>query len=107
MKLLQFDGVALLKHRNSLNLEKTSYYCDVILVDERRFLHEESGSSPVQKDPPAIDIPNLEALEWRRLALEVGGVEHAIIRDGKAAISIPDEVWKEWKQWTGEVDTSI
>lgn len=76
------------------------YYRDVIVPDERRFLHEESGSMPARKVHRAVEIPVLEGgpLRWREFALEVGGVEHHCMLEGKAVIDVPDEAWEEWKQ---------
>lgn len=51
-------------------------------------------------DPPAFDVPTLDVDEWRRLALEMGGVEHVKIRDGKAAVD--GMWWDEWEKANGE-----
>lgn len=98
--LRTMDGVVCVRHFPGSLPWWHPYYNGVVLPDERRFLSDESGSSPVKRNPPARRIPAIDIAEWRQLALEVGGVEHAIISDGKANLDIPDWVAQEWKRWS-------
>lgn len=68
--------------------------------DERRFLHRESGATAVKGDAPVFDLPVLTVDEWRRMALEMGAVEHVKIREGKAVIDVL--WWDEWKETDGK-----
>ncbi|KAI1111097.1 hypothetical protein F5Y14DRAFT_426623 [Nemania sp. NC0429] len=52
------------------------YFETVVLADERRFLHDESGAGAVRGDPPVYDVPDLHVDVWREMALAMGGVEH-------------------------------
>lgn len=107
-KLLPFDGVGLLTTKRvpdaqgAQNQGIDEYYKNVVLPDERRFLHEESGLTPVKKSPPIVEILPMGASEWKQLALEVGGVRHTLIRDGKSTIALPEEVSEEFKRWRKE-----
>ncbi|KAF2269538.1 hypothetical protein CC78DRAFT_282083 [Lojkania enalia] len=76
------------------------YFRDVVVPDERRFLHAESGASGVRGETPVYHVPGLGAEEWRRLAVEMGGVEFVKIREGKAVV---EGVWDaEWIKWNEE-----
>jgi len=100
-KLRPFDGVGFLKRKTEPHQGTTiqGYYDNVILPDERRFLHEESGSSPVEKVPPTVEILPLGIAKWRELALEVGGVEYTIIQNGKLVITFPEGAFEVWRRW--------
>jgi len=100
-KLLPFDGVGFLRRKTGPRPGTTieGYYDNVILPDERRFLHEESGSNPVEKVPPAVEILPLRIAKWRELALEVGAVEHTIIQNGKLVVTFPEGAFEVWKRW--------
>ncbi|KAI2625378.1 hypothetical protein GGS26DRAFT_593067 [Hypomontagnella submonticulosa] len=76
------------------------YFAQTIAVDERRFLHEESGATALQKDPPAYEVPELGADEWRDMAKKMGGVEYARIEGGKEIVE--GNWWKEWKRVEAE-----
>lgn len=52
------------------------YFEKVVLADERRFLHDESGAGAVRADPPVYDVPDLHVDVWREMALGMGGVEY-------------------------------
>lgn len=52
------------------------YFEKVVLVDERRFLHDESGAGAVRGSPPVYDVPELHVDVWREMALGMGGVEY-------------------------------
>ena len=83
--LKDVDGIALvhLEFKQLLDGLESQYYLKAILPDERRFLHEESGSSPVKKDPPTFKPPEMDARGWRNLALKAGAKEYRVIEDGK------------------------
>ena len=89
------DGVAVVAYRESSSIPgggggKDSFYEDYVLPDERRFLHDESGSKPILRDPPAFVIPKKETLEWRDLALKAGAKEYRLIEDGKVVINFSE-----------------
>ena len=96
--LKDVDGIAFVHMNLPRILEglKSKYYQKVIVPDERRFLHEESGSSPVKKDPPAFKPPQMGAREWRNLALKAGAREYCIIEDSESLMEIPQEILNEW-----------
>ncbi|KAI0129720.1 hypothetical protein BJ170DRAFT_617352 [Xylariales sp. AK1849] len=75
------------------------YFAEVIGRDERRFLHVESGATAVKGDPPVFAVPDLEVDEWRRLGLEMGGVEYVKISNGEAVIN--GLWWDEWRKIAG------
>lgn len=106
--LKPFDGVALLTRKKDAVSKmdpklSQEYYQRVILVDERKFLHESSGSSPVKREgAEGVEVPKLGPLEWRDLALEVGGTEHLLVKDGVCDGDIKDGAWEEWKKWERE-----
>jgi hypothetical protein len=53
------------------------YFETVVLVDERRFLHDECGAGAVRGDAPVYDVPQvLDVDVWREAALGLGGVEY-------------------------------
>ena len=93
------DGVAVVAFPKSYVFGSgpaTPYYEEIIFVDERRFLHEESGSQPVQKVPPTFEVPSKGTLDWWKLALEAGGKEYRIIEGGEIKIDIPSSVSERW-----------
>ncbi len=81
------------------------YYEEVVLIDERRFLHDESGSRPVKRDPAAFTIPTRTPLEWRKLALEAGGEEHRVVENSKTIVDIPQDIAKKWKEMENSAST--
>ncbi|KAF2429241.1 hypothetical protein EJ08DRAFT_698595 [Tothia fuscella] len=103
--LQQADGVAFVQCRSLRTVAgllqpfgdggKHPYFATTIAVDERRFLHEESGATAIKNDQPLFDIPALDVDEWKRLALGMGGIEHVKIRSGKAVIA--GLWWREWE----------
>lgn len=108
--LRQADGIALVRcvpiktaDGNMLpfgDAEKHPYFSGMIAMDERRFLHVESGATAIKGSPPVFDVPVLAADEWRRMALEAGAVEHVKIKDGEAVIE--GLWWDEWKESDGK-----
>lgn len=94
-----FDGVALVKTIPG-SLGGNPYYSNVIAPDEQRFLHEESGSNPVKRDPPARQTPEQNILELGKLARELGGVEYVVVTGGKATASPSKEIEDQWKKWS-------
>ncbi|KAF2967856.1 hypothetical protein GQX73_g5667 [Xylaria multiplex] len=94
--LQQADGVAIMR-RYDVPAEKGNlYFQKVILVDERTFLHDESGAGAVKGNLPAYDVPELHVDVWREMALRMGGVEHVKIREGKDVIG--NAMWEEWEK---------
>ncbi|KAI0145233.1 hypothetical protein GGR57DRAFT_507199 [Xylariaceae sp. FL1272] len=92
--LQQADGVAIMR-RYQIPVEGgNKYFKEEVLVDERRFLHDESGAGAVVGEKPVFDVPGLEVDVWRVLALEMGGVEHVKIKDGEdvvgGAVEVPE-----------------
>lgn len=75
------------------------YFEKVVLVDERRFLHDESGAGAVRGEPPVYDVPELHVDVWREMALGMGGVEYVKIRDGKDVAG--GAMWEEWEKVEG------
>jgi hypothetical protein len=75
--LRQSDGVAIMRRYQDVPTDRgKKYFEDLLLVDERRFLHDESGASAVIPDEPVFDLPALQVDVWRELALGMGGVEY-------------------------------
>jgi hypothetical protein len=108
--LLQADGVAVVRCipmetadgvlRPFGDSGKHPFFAEVVARDERRFLHVESGATAVKGNPPVFDVPKLTADEWRTLALEIGGVEHVFVQEGK---SIAEGLrWDEWERYDGK-----
>ncbi|KAI0534632.1 hypothetical protein GGR58DRAFT_482310 [Xylaria digitata] len=94
--LQQADGVAIMR-RYDVPAEKGNlYFQRVIFVDERTFLHDESGAGAVKGNPPVYDVPELHVDVWREMALSMGGVEHVKIREGKDVTG--DAMWEEWEK---------
>ncbi|KAI0381621.1 hypothetical protein F5Y04DRAFT_254966 [Hypomontagnella monticulosa] len=104
--LRQADGVAFVRCRLLPTAEGRTgvfgnggahpYFAQVIAVDERRFLHEESGATAVTRERPAYEVPALGAEAWRDVALAMGGVEYVKIREGRDAIE--GSWWDEWER---------
>ncbi|KAH8886502.1 hypothetical protein GQ53DRAFT_750534 [Thozetella sp. PMI_491] len=87
------DGVAALAFAEPRKTEtggKDAFYEEYVLPDERRFLHDESGSRPIPRDPPAFVVPQKAALEWRDMALKAGAKEYRFIENGKIVMDIPN-----------------
>ncbi|KAK3945497.1 hypothetical protein QBC46DRAFT_370844 [Diplogelasinospora grovesii] len=78
------------------------YYHAVILPDERRFIHPESGSNPILKQSPSFPLPDpkMGALEWREMALELGqgATEHRVIHGGVLVVEIPESIRARWEE---------
>lgn len=71
------------------------YFQDVIAVDERSFLHTESGATAVIPEKPEFDVPQLDALMWRALATELTDLtveEVVVIKDGNVLLET-EETW--------------
>lgn len=104
--LQKADGVALVRCRSVPSVDGVTrpfgdglthpYLEKLVAVDERRFLHEESGVSAVKREPPTLAVPDLEVDEWRRVALRMGGVEHVKIKDAKDVVE--GSWWDEWEK---------
>ncbi|KAK7753807.1 hypothetical protein SLS62_004173 [Diatrype stigma] len=104
--LREADGVALVRCRSVPSVDRVMrpfgdglthpYLEKVIAVNERFFLHEESGISAVKREPPTFEVPDLPADEWRNMALRIGGVEHVKIRGAKDVIE--GSWWDEWEK---------
>ncbi|CAJ2512076.1 Uu.00g077010.m01.CDS01 [Anthostomella pinea] len=95
--LRQADGVALVRrYQTPMAGGPGRYFEEVILTDERRFLHDESGAGAVKGNPPAYDVPELAVDEWRELALQMGGIEHVKIRDGQDVVG--GAWWGKWEE---------
>ncbi|KAI1738501.1 hypothetical protein F4680DRAFT_182189 [Xylaria scruposa] len=94
--LEQADGVAIMRRYQVSTDEGKQYFESVILADERRFLHDESGAGAVRGNPPVYDVPALHVDVWREMALEMGGVEYVKIRDGKDVGG--GAMWDEWER---------
>ncbi|KAI0193955.1 hypothetical protein EV127DRAFT_422821 [Xylaria flabelliformis] len=94
--LEQADGVAIMRRYQVPADEGKQYFESVILPDERRFLHDESGAGAVRGNPPVYDVPALHVDVWREMALRMGGVEYVNIRDGKDVAG--GAIWDEWKR---------
>ncbi|KAI8625345.1 hypothetical protein F5Y19DRAFT_268078 [Xylariaceae sp. FL1651] len=90
------DGVAIMRRYQVPTDAGTRYFRTVVLPDERRFLHDESGAGAVLGDPPVYDVPALEVDTWREMALRLGGVEYVKIRDGKDVVG--NAFWGEWER---------
>ncbi|KAI0514428.1 hypothetical protein F5B22DRAFT_647740 [Xylaria bambusicola] len=94
--LLQADGMAIMRRYDVPTEAGHLYFSNVILKDERTFLHDESGAGAVKGDPPVYDVPELHVDVWREMALEMGGVEHVKIKDGKDLAG--NAMWEEWER---------
>ncbi|KAI0459851.1 hypothetical protein F5B21DRAFT_200032 [Xylaria acuta] len=94
--LEQADGVAIMRRYQGAANGGERYFESVILADERRFLHDESGAGAVRGNPPVYDVPALHVDVWREMALSMGGVEHVKIRDGKDVAG--GAMWEEWEK---------
>ncbi|KAJ8131552.1 hypothetical protein O1611_g2076 [Lasiodiplodia mahajangana] len=94
--LQQADGVAIMRRYDVPTEAGSAYFKNVVLADERRFLHDESGAGAVRGDPPVYDVPDLHVDVWREMALTMGGVEHVKIRDGKDVAG--GVMWDEWER---------
>ena len=104
--LREADGVALVRCKIVPSVEGKKrpfgdgfthpYLEKVVAMDERRFLHEEFGAGAIRRETPAFEIPDVGADEWRRLALQIGGVEHVKLRDSRELIQ--DVWWDEWEK---------
>ncbi|KAI0914052.1 hypothetical protein F4823DRAFT_558366 [Ustulina deusta] len=102
--LQQADGVAIMRGYNVPTESGNLYFRSVVLVDERKFLHDESGAGAVKGDPPVYDVPELHVDVWREMALSMGGVEHVKIRDGKDVAG--GVMWEEWERVEREEEAS-
>lgn len=101
------DGVALVRCRSIPSVDRVTrpfgdglthpYLEKVIAVDERRFLHEESGVSAVRREMPTFQVPDLPVDEWRDMAIRIGGVEHVKVRGAKDVIE--GSWWDEWEKF--------
>ncbi|KAI0120129.1 hypothetical protein GGR51DRAFT_554165 [Nemania sp. FL0031] len=94
--LLQADGVAIMRRYDVPTEAGNVYFKNMVLTDERRFLHDESGAGAVRGDPPVYDVPDLHVDVWREMALSMGGVEYVKIRDGKDVAG--GVMWEEWER---------
>ncbi|KAI1753478.1 hypothetical protein F4782DRAFT_496482 [Xylaria castorea] len=94
--LEQTDGVAIMRRYQVPTDGGKQYFENVVLADERRFLHDESGAGAVMGNPPIYDVPALHVDVWREMALRMGGVEHVKIRDGKDLAG--GAMWDEWER---------
>ncbi|KAI0546874.1 hypothetical protein F4679DRAFT_587091 [Xylaria curta] len=94
--LEQADGVAIMRRYQVPADKGKQYFESVILADERRFLHDESGAGAVRGNPPVYDVPALHVDVWREMALKMGGVEYVKIRDGKDVSG--GAIWDEWER---------
>lgn len=70
--LKQADGVAILRRYQVPTDGGKRYFESVILADERRFLHDESGAGAVIGNPPVYDVPGKspEPLVWHVIELQ-------------------------------------
>ncbi|KAI3323021.1 hypothetical protein HD806DRAFT_535517 [Xylariaceae sp. AK1471] len=105
--LRQADGFAIMRRREGMEKEVEEkgkrYFETVVLVDERRFLHDESGAGAVKGNPPVYDVPEvLDVDVWREVALSLGGVEYVKIRDGKDVAG--GAFWDEWERVEKETE---
>ena len=104
--LREADGVALVRCKIVPSVEGKKrpfgdglthpYLERVVAVHERRFLHEEFGAGAIRRETPAFEIPDMGVDAWRRLALQIGGVEHVKLRDSRELIQ--DVWWDEWEK---------
>ncbi|TRX95415.1 hypothetical protein FHL15_003746 [Xylaria flabelliformis] len=116
--LEQADGVAIMRRYQVPADEGKQYFESVILADERRFLHDESGagakraysalsasvasarnSKQLLQYAQSTEYYAIKALHvdvWREMALRMGGVEYVKIRDGKDVGG--GAIWDEWKR---------
>ncbi|KAI8951322.1 hypothetical protein F4801DRAFT_294251 [Xylaria longipes] len=94
--LEQADGVAIMRSYQVPADGGKRYFESVVLPDERRFLHDESGAGAVIGNPPVYDVPALPIDAWREMALRMGGVEYVKIRDGKDLVG--GAMWDEWER---------
>ncbi|KAI1326837.1 hypothetical protein F5Y16DRAFT_399957 [Xylariaceae sp. FL0255] len=93
------DGVALVRWFQSPADEVAgkTYFREVILPDERRFLHDESGAGAVKVVGSELsELPEITVDEWKEMALRMGGVEHIKIKEGKEVVS--GAWWDEWEK---------
>ncbi|KAI0490652.1 hypothetical protein F4859DRAFT_15698 [Xylaria cf. heliscus] len=90
------DGVAIMRRYEVPTDRGKRYFESVVLADERRFLHDESGAGAVRGNPPVYDVPALHVDVWREMALSMGGVEYVKIRDGKDLAG--GAMWEEWER---------
>ncbi|KAI0408242.1 hypothetical protein F4802DRAFT_551122 [Xylaria palmicola] len=102
--LRQSDGVAIMRRYAVPTEAGQPYFERVVLVDERRFLHDESGAGAVVEDAPVYDVPALHVDVWREMALSMGGVEHVKIREGKDVAG--GAMWDEWERVQKEQGSS-
>ncbi|KAK0103124.1 hypothetical protein ONS95_000701 [Cadophora gregata] len=85
---LSFDGVAGLPPQSTLdapsNLPKwvQAYYDEVIKTDERRFLVSEALEHIIRVPPKTVE-----------------GEVRVVIKEGKALIDVPEEVWRVWREY--------
>ncbi|KAI1125361.1 hypothetical protein F5Y10DRAFT_10328 [Nemania abortiva] len=98
--LQQADGMAIMRRYDVPTEAGNLYFRNVVLTDERRFLHDESGAGAVKGNPPVYDVPDLHVDVWRELALSMGGVEHVKIREGKDVAG--GVMWEEWERVEAE-----
>lgn len=96
--LSQADGVAFVKClplRSSSGVEQPfgdgfehPYFLTVIVEDETRFLHPQSGAGAVKGGASFPKLPEVSggAANWRRIALEIGGQEYIKIKGGKEVV---------------------
>ncbi|KAI0438066.1 hypothetical protein F4803DRAFT_570115 [Xylaria telfairii] len=98
--LEQADGVAIMRRYQVPTDGGKRYFESVVLADERRFLHDESGAGAVVGNPPVYDVPALHVDVWREMALSMGGVEYVKIRDGKDLVG--GAMWEEWERVKSE-----
>ncbi|KAI1846389.1 hypothetical protein JX266_007594 [Neoarthrinium moseri] len=108
--LEQASGIALVRctaipsadgsHRPFGDAMAHPYFRDVVSVDERRFLHAESGATAVKGDVPEFDVPDLGVDEWRALAADIGAEEVVVIKGGKVVCE--GARWEEWRMANGE-----
>ncbi|GAP89119.1 hypothetical protein SAMD00023353_0902250 [Rosellinia necatrix] len=94
--LQQADGVAIMRRYDVPTEAGKLYFNSVVLVDERRFLHDEAGAGAVVGNPPVYDVPALHVDVWREMALSMGGVEYVKIKDGKDVAG--GATWEEWER---------
>ncbi|KAI1266501.1 hypothetical protein F5Y18DRAFT_425745 [Xylariaceae sp. FL1019] len=95
--LRRADGVAIMRRYQVSTESGNKYFKEKVLVDERTFLHDESGAGAVVGEVPVFDVPVLDVDVWRRLALEIGGVEYVKIRDGKDVVGGVEVKEDEWE----------
>ncbi|KAK9777934.1 hypothetical protein SCAR479_05260 [Seiridium cardinale] len=86
-----------------------SYFKKVIAIDERRFLHFESGATAVvpENGKPEFEVPQLDADVWKALVAESDDLvveELVAIKDGEVVMERDQQWWDQWQTLNNYAD---